>query len=341
MSANYELRPTTPGDAEGLNVLYKKLTGVDRSVDAWRWEWREGPLGMAPSFVIVERATGHIAGHHGVVPLPIVLGRRQIRAARTENSMVDPDHKGKYIYPAYEAQILAELLKSFDLIFTTAGKGAAGVVRKRLGYVERGHWHTFSPGVPLGHIAARLVKGSAIVGPIAGVLERRAPHGMSIEETSDLARLAQLWSASTRAERLAPDRTAAFLDWRITRHPKTRYRAGLVLRAGSVDAAIIWRDEDGTGSTRHIVVEDLFTGDDSMEAAGDAIVTLAAHYRGRAARISLRTLNDESPLASAARLLTPPWAIKGGAGSPVFVRSPHDDLLRAPWTMTQLLTQGN
>jgi len=341
MSANYELRPTTPADAEGLNALYKKRTGITRSVEAWRWEWREGPLGIAPSYVIVERATGHIAGHHGIVPLPLVFGSRAVKAARTENSMVDPDHSGKFIYPAYEAQLLAEFLKQFDLIFTTAGKGAAGVIRKRLGYIEREHWHTFSPGLPFGHMARKLGVVGGFVGPIAGALERRAPHGLAIEPTTDIGRVAKAWSWAKRSQRLTPDRTPEFLDWRISHHPKTRYQLGVVTRNGVDDGAVIWREQASGAGTMLVQVEDLFACEDAVEAVGDALVAFGASFRGRAARILVRTMNDQSPLAEAARRLTPSRALKRGEGSPIWIRSRHDDLVAAPWTMTQLLTQGN
>lgn len=340
MSANYELRPAGPGDAEGLNRLYKKLTGIERSVAAWSWEWREGPFGPAPSFVIVEKASGHIAGHHGVVPLPLVLGRRIVSGARTENSMVDPDHKGRFIYPAYEAQLLSEFLRRFDVIFTTAGKGAPGVVRKRLGYIEAGHWHTFSPGLAIGHMASRVPVAGAVIGPLAGAVERRAPRGVSIEPTDDVGRIAKIWSGAARLERLAPDRSKSFLDWRILRHPKTRYALGVIMRDGSDAGAVIWREEATKGRGRILTVEDLFTVDDSNEHAGDALVALGAHHRGKSARILVRTLDNESPLAQAARRLTPSWVMKGGAGSPIWVRSNDADIATAPWTMTQLLTQG-
>lgn len=341
MSANYEMRPTIAADAPGLNALYEKVTGIARSGAVWSWEWREGPFGPAPSFVIVEKASGHIAGHHGVVPLPLALGARAIRGARTENSMVDPDHKGKFIYSAYEAQILADLLKVFDVIFTTAGKGAPGVVRKRLGYVERGAWHTFSPGIAIGHMARRLPGVGGAVATLAGAIERRAPRGLAIEETSDTGRIAQVWRAADRSQRLMPDREAGFLDWRISRHPKTRYTLGAITRGGKDAGAVIWRDAAESNGARMVVVEDLFTVEDSMDDIGDALVALIAHYRGKAARILVRTLNDDSPLANAARQLTAPWRLKGGEGSPVWVRSRHEDLIAAPWTMTQLLTQGN
>ena len=154
--SDFEVRQTQQSDMHELNSLYHLLTGIERSSRQFDWEWFDGFEGPAPSWVIVEKTSNRIAGHHGVIPVPLTFEGKRYRGARTENTMVHPDFRGKFPYHVVEAQLLKQLLLNYDAIFTTAGKGAQAVVRRRLGYVDAGRWQTNKLFSTTGYLARRL-----------------------------------------------------------------------------------------------------------------------------------------------------------------------------------------
>lgn len=341
MSSRYFLRPSELADGAQLNQLYKSVTGLPRTLEAWRWEWHEGPFGSAPSYVIVHRETNAVVGHHGVIPIPLRFNGQSLRGARTENSMIDPAHRGKFMYPAFEAQILAQLIENYDAIFTTAGKGAPGVVRQRLGYVKIGDWHTYSPGWSIGYHAARYLPVGKWLGWLETVVTSRRVPGAELLEVDATARLVEVWNESGHRPCVAADRTTDFLDWRILRHPKISYRMGIIRWDGFDQAGVIWSEKLQSNNTRLIQIEDLFTAKNSIETFSCALHAIVAHYRGARARVVIRTLRNGTEISDAAHGMTPGWALKRGAGSPVYLKTRHADVLKAPWEMTALVTQGH
>ncbi len=338
--SEFTVRATQPSDAGALNDLYRRLTGIERTVAQWQWEWIDVPGGPAPSWVIVERASDRVVGHHGVVPVPLVHGARRLNAARTENTMIDPDARRRIVYPPIEARLLTELLQRFDLIFTTSGKGAHGLVRKRLGYRSAGQWRTFTIAMTPSYIAQRLA-GAALgrlLSPLGAAIHR-GKAGWTIDETADAAQIAG-HCARWNADCIGPDRTTAHLRWRLNDHPYHRFRLGLLRRNGEPAAFLAWRDADGPNGTREVQIEDLCAaGNDgaTIDAAFDA---LAALYCTKPARITLRTLDNGRPLARMATTRAARYRrAEPSDSAELLVRSDqHLDAL--PWDATMLLAEG-
>ena len=137
---NFLLRRTRREDCSELNDVYRKVTGIVRSESSFFWEWFEGPFGANDSFVIVDKRSKKVVGHHGVVQVPLKIGNLRVRGGRTENSMLLPDFRQTIPYFLIEKHILEEQLTKFDVIFTTAGKGNQKLIRQRLGYQDLGKW---------------------------------------------------------------------------------------------------------------------------------------------------------------------------------------------------------
>jgi len=329
------LRPTRIDDGESLNDLYFRLAGIARTVAQWRWEWLDCPGGPAPSWVIVERATGRIVGHHGVVPVTLQLGGKVLAAARTENTMVEPRVRTQLRYPAMEAKLLAELLSKFDVIYTTSGKGAHGMVRKRLGYEAAGRWRTFVAGTTPSYIAGRLAGrlAAAVLAPLGRAVSRRRNDAVLVE-TTDFAAVARLCAAWSDHAVLAPQRSTEMLRWRINEHP---YHRGVLatVRTGDVPSAIIaWHEAVGPGGTCEIHVDDLLAAGSDSRNMTLAVAALGHHYRGRPARLLVRALGAVAEKLEAS-------GFRGGApnGAELLVRS--DCLPRAAiWEGTMLIAEG-
>lgn len=320
------VRETSPADVAALNALYRRLTGIERSERQFHWEWVGGPYGPAPSWVLVDAATDRVIGHHGVVPLPLWDGRRTVAAARTENTMLEPEARGRFAYHRVEARLLKLLLERFQVVFTTAGKGAQALVRKRLGYEAEGRWQTFLfPPGPL-YLLRRAV------GPLAPA--RLWPARDGLDAVEDAGRLARLWQECRPAAGWSAERSAEFLHWRLFAHPYHRHHAAILHRQGRDLAAIAWHEAAGPRGTVDIIVDDVF-GRDGADCR-DVLRALAAGQRGRAARVGLRTLHD-SPLARLA-LAAGGRAVAGGS-TELLVRH-ADPAARQTWEATGVLGQG-
>lgn len=329
MSATrYIFRRTEAADGPALNRLYCDFTGAARSLEQYAWEWRDGPDGPAPSWVIAVEATGEIVGHHGVVPTPLSRRGVAVRAARTENSMVAAAHRGRFIYSAFEAQALRELSGKFDIIFTTAAGGNPGVVRRRLGYVEIGAWRVTTARAGLRYLAGRLFRGA------------RGGRARGELESIDHREAARLWAAWAPAYPLAPSRDAAHLEWRIVRNPYHRFHIVCIREAGEPVGVAIWRRRETDGAV-DLWLEDIYVAGREEQ---NYIRVLNGLYREHAAepsRVLVRKLHTDDPLGRAVARLSPFWARHDrGAGSPMMARFFDVELAAEPWATTMLLSEG-
>ena len=253
--------------------------------------------------------------------------------------MVDPEHRDRFVYLAFEAQILRQLLKQFEIIFTTAGAGTPGVIRRRLGYFAVGSWHSFTPVVSPSWIAMRLTRVGRFAA-LAGLLDARSPPGWRLDETKDHERLAALWASSRNPSHITPARSAAHLAWRIMSHPRGNYRMAVALDNGTPAGAIIWREATRADGALDLIVDDIFVQDDSENLYRMTLLSLAGAYRGRAARIVVRTLELDTPLVRALHGLAPAWSANRGGGSPFFAHIADPLLAKLPWEITMLVSQG-
>ena len=139
-SEDFVVRRTKRSDGPSLNSVYQELTGIPRTQEAFLWEWFDSPEGPNDSFVIIDRPTRRVVGHHGVIRVPVEINGQRLLAGRTENSMLLPDVRRKINYVNIERQLLNTIFKDYNMLITTSGKSVQYAVRRRLGYVDCGQW---------------------------------------------------------------------------------------------------------------------------------------------------------------------------------------------------------
>lgn len=341
---SFFLRPTTPADAPALNDLYQRLTGKARTLDAWRWQWHEGPGGPAPSHVLIDPTTQRVIGHQGVIPVKLHVGGCSVPAARTENTMLDPDYRKQLYWPAFEKQLLREFEQQFDVLFTCAGKGAPAVVRRRMGYKPVAAWETHQLAVTPAHWATRKLGSLGRTAQVLGGLSLpRPPAGWELEETRDLTRIARLWEAVRGDYPLAAERDAATLDWRFARHPFHNYSLSLLRRAGRDEGFVATWSESRRGGAVRIWIEDIFVAGNDEASYQAAFQHLAWRHRREPASLQLRTVALDRPLRRAATSLPAGWM-----GAPATVGENEAQLLArgdaapfdGPWDVTMIVDQG-
>lgn len=318
---DFQVRPSTPQDAPALNALYRRVSGRVRTLEQWRWEWLDTPTGRAPSWVIVASASGDVVGHHGLIEMPLCCGQRVLRAARTDNTMVDPDLRTTLYYPAFEAQLFKQYREHYDVVFTAVAGEVLAAMRRRLGYRVIGNWVEWVVADSLAYRAARSLgrTASRVANAFSNVKLPRA--GDELVVTGDLERIEHLWRASLRSDALTPERSAAYLSWRLASHAWHRYTLALLVRDGADFGFVAWRERDAGGGATRVLIHDAFTRSADDASCRELLTALAWHHRDAAARVQIRTLDVDTPLARAARSLAPERA-----------REPAGDTLLLAWS---------
>jgi len=340
--SKFELRKTTREDARELNALYHIHTGIERTNQQFAWEWFDGPYGPAPSWVVIDQDSRRIAAHHGVIPCPLWLNGRIIKAARTENSMVTPEYQGKVLYVAYESVILKKLMEDYDLIFTTTGKGTPGIVRKKLGYRSIGYWRTFTLHEPLAYLATRTA--GDLAGRIVSKLTPKQSNrrgDLSLEHTVNTGRVAALWESSRNAYKFTPQRDAAYLKWRLLDNPFNQSKFAIVTKDGEDFGFIAWSERRTNLKAKDIIIEDIFCQNNDLQSYQALVYIFKNSLDFLPARITLRALLADNALCGAAALNTPRRLrhneFRNGAELLVQTRAEVDLPIS---TMTMLISEG-
>jgi hypothetical protein len=307
--------------AAEINDFYNDFMGLERSLDAYRWEFQECLEPPSFQYTITERASERIVGHHAVIPTPLVRRGESLSGGRTENTIVHPSVRTKVFYPAMEKRALAEISERLPIIHTIHSKGPRRL-RERLGYRSAGRWVVYLPkagGDYLASLVQRAQKGLSLPLPnalvhlaarVAGAshsawtgVRAAVPAGAEVAEIGGLAEIADeyaaMWQRARRSYDLTIDRTPEFLDWRISRNPHLDYRIWTVRRGGEL-AGIVIAHWHRIGSSAALFVDDLIAADYTEEGF-DLLVRCLRGLDDTADSIFAMTLAVDTPLHAVLR----------------------------------------
>ncbi len=103
-------------DIPQISDLYKKAYQVDRSTEKFKWEFQNGPAGPAIYVVAVDTKQNRVVGTQCAIPLYVVnTSGERILTAKSEDTLVDANYRGKNIFE-----------RMYDLLFAECRK--AGIV---------------------------------------------------------------------------------------------------------------------------------------------------------------------------------------------------------------------
>lgn len=242
MTKAFDLRKASSEEAEEINRLYHLVTGRERSLAEYAWEWEQPPEGPGDRWVIREGASGRAVGHFGLIPLAFAFRGWRLLAGKTENTMVDPSYRSRFYYLSYEMRAFRKAQQRFDLFFTTAGRGPPGLMRRRLGYREIGYWRTYVLYASPNYVAERMARQGALWGRaftrallpfLSRILvllrSRRLRRGKRIpprrlgftEET--LNEIDCFWRRNRSLFGCTPERSSEFVRWRFSENPHHAY----------------------------------------------------------------------------------------------------------------------
>ena len=236
-----------PGDELNINNLYKSITGIDRSIEEYHWEWIDTWKGKGNIWLAFDgdRAEGDkLIMQYSIIPTPFSFWGKPLLAGKTENCMSHIDCRGTGIYFPHEKEGFEEAKQRFQLFFTTAGsagKGAAGAVRRKLGYIPFDSWVEYfhitrtnyakklifdklSQNKRLPKLATTMISSVAeIFTKIVFRLKsnRYADPDIRLFDTeeSPIDKIEELWHKNKDFYGITVDRITPYMNWRINQNP--------------------------------------------------------------------------------------------------------------------------
>jgi len=88
-----EYREYHPGDEKGLNDLYNEVFSRQRTIDQWKWLYRDAPAG--PSKIVLIENDDEVVGHEAMIPLLFHTPDGECIGGKFEDVYISAEHRGK------------------------------------------------------------------------------------------------------------------------------------------------------------------------------------------------------------------------------------------------------
>jgi len=86
-AGRWVIRAYRPGDEGEILRLFRRVFGVDRSLDHWNWKFRDNPAGRA--IRLAEIPSGELVGQYAGLPVRMTWGGRRLAFTQIIDVMVD------------------------------------------------------------------------------------------------------------------------------------------------------------------------------------------------------------------------------------------------------------
>ncbi|MGB3500416.1 MAG: hypothetical protein WBA44_02255 [Mesorhizobium sp.] len=226
----FHSRAFRSGDELAINGLYGDVTGRQRTLDQYRWQWLDGPSGAGDIWLIEaadENGAPKLIGHHGIMPVRFTRGETDLLFGKTENTLVRPEYRQKLLYVRYEKRFAEQYQGRYHALFSTTGPKAAIRLRSALGYSFPASWETFYVGTSwhsslnLALHGAMRVRGSRVKSTSPGnwAATHRTDKLLESGEARNSPFFESFWSNARYNHSVAPRRDREDLDWRFWHNP--------------------------------------------------------------------------------------------------------------------------
>lgn len=240
------------GDERHINKLYKLISGRDRTLEQYRWEWIDTWDGQGSIWLGFDQdreKDDQLVMQYSLIPTPFSVWGNSHLAGKTENCMSHPDLRGTGLYFPHEQKYFEEAKNRFQIFFTTAGnvaKGAAGAVRRKLGYVAFDSWveyffltdlqyareMMFSRPDNKSRLYAGMVKLFSYFMLYFAVAYfqtrtlKKTHFKMALFDINDapLDKIEEMWNRNKELYGITVDRNRSYIAWRINQNPYFYYR---------------------------------------------------------------------------------------------------------------------
>jgi GNAT superfamily N-acetyltransferase len=237
------VRPMTPADEPAvLELLQASLaggpTGV-RTPEFFRWKHRDNPFGSSPA--LVAELDGRIVGLRIFLRWRFRAGQRLVSAVRAVDTATHPDYQGRGVFKALTTAAFDSLDDDVAMVFNTPNSNSLPGYLK-MGWSLTGHVPiAIRPLRPV-RLARHVLAARRRV-PVTGVALPFCPLPTAGDVLTDSEGLDALVGEATALDdqRLATDRSLAYLRWRYADAPALGYRAVACERSGRLVGLAIGR----------------------------------------------------------------------------------------------------
>jgi hypothetical protein len=246
-----------------------------KNPDVLRWRFRVGPT--PHSLLLLAEDASKVdwpsASFYAIFGVPFRVGSNIVTAGQSIDTLTDKEYRGQglFVWLASEA---------YRIFIGRGGKLVYGFPNQNVHRARVAHlnWHMLNP-LPLMLRPMRsgyfLRAGLRLPQGVANCLDFRIGgfHRKSREQeqrpiperlTGFGPEHDELWRQFSSGIAACVERTADFMNWRITKHPMGKYRMLGAYREGHLAAEIIWCIERKHGGTIGYVMELLHRPDDLL-----------------------------------------------------------------------------
>lgn len=223
------------GDEKQIVPLFNSSFDASRSMEEWRWEFRDNPAGLG--FSVVADDDGKIVGHFGAIPVKWKCGDETIMGAQSVDGFTHPDYRLQGMFVKLAKTVHDEAIGSgVSLIWAFPNQNSYPAFMKRLGFREIGT----VPGLMLMLDTKRLLRPGSFVQYIrSGWLfknwrlalhaavaliyhpkqKRKSTNILVNRVTTFDSRVDSLWQKASAQFRLSVVRNSEYLNWRYANKP--------------------------------------------------------------------------------------------------------------------------
>lgn len=233
--SKWGVRRYRPGDEVGLNELFKRTFGENRSLDCWRWKFDDAPW-LKEKAITVKEADGKIIGQWANAPVRFKVGDDFCIFHHPVDNCVDPEHWGKGIIKGLYNGMFArmrELGVAIGLGFPNetyyqVGKAALGFedLLSLPIFVRRTNFRlAVEKRTSLNFLSIIASRFSTIVWRLRLFLKRpSATRNVRVQEVEELdEEFDLLWQSVAPSLSVCGVRDREYLEWRYRRNPFARF----------------------------------------------------------------------------------------------------------------------
>ncbi|MBI2902339.1 MAG: GNAT family N-acetyltransferase [Candidatus Methylomirabilis oxyfera] len=221
-AGRWTIRPYRPGDEERILDLFSRVFRVERSIEHWRWKFRDNPAGQY-HMRLAETPSGELVGQYAGLPVRMAWGEKTLVFDQVIDVMLDP--------------VTRLGLKRTGLFFALANQGIGGYAGSDK--VSGGYGFPTPEALRIGQRAAGYTPMHPVVGLVLDLRQDGQNHSKVLAggdrsrlysrfyRVREIERFGQevdrLWEQARQELPVAVVRDARYLNWRYAACPDVRY----------------------------------------------------------------------------------------------------------------------
>lgn len=257
------------GDAPGINALYKKVFGKERSLAEWQWKFETFPESAT---IVVSEEDGAINGHAAFLNITAKHGKKEFTLGERVDIMVDPDAQGRGLYKQIVSRMIDECeTEGIDFLYGFPAETAKHVFLKTAGGSELGNMPRFlAVNKPGALLASKLAPLKALQSPVDRAftltVPKKSPY--QLREFGDRFGLADvLYGRFESQYPLHAKRGGDYIQRRYLSHPTKQYRVYTLELDGYAEGYCVLLDETNASGVTFTTIVDLFGPNDETVIA--------------------------------------------------------------------------